>query len=100
MFQRSSLQDFFYRLSNNPQAWESLGFICILSIIGSAISVILFNILIKKSNPIFASSCTYLIPVVAVIWGLLDGEKVNIFQLLSILVILSGIWLINKKKKV
>ena len=94
------LQDIFYRLSNNPQAWESLGFICILSIIGSAISVILFNILIKKSNPIFASSCTYLIPVVAVIWGLLDGEKVNIFQLLSILVILSGIWLINKKKKV
>ncbi len=41
-------QDFFYRLSNNPQAWESLGFICILSIIGSAISVILFNTLIKK----------------------------------------------------
>jgi len=38
--------------------------------------------------------------VVAVIWGLIDGEKVNIYQLLSILVILSGIWLINKKKKV
>ena len=93
-------QDFFNRLSNNPQAWESLGFICILSVIGSAISVILFNILIKKSNPIFASSCTYLIPVVAVIWGVLDGEKVSVLQLLAILVILSGIWLINKKTKV
>jgi drug/metabolite transporter (DMT)-like permease len=74
-----------------------LGFVCILAIVGSAISVILFNVLIKKSTAIFASSCTYLIPVVAVMWGTLDGEKVVVFQLLAILIILSGIWLINKK---
>jgi drug/metabolite transporter (DMT)-like permease len=90
-------QDVFYRLSINPNAWESLGFISILAIVGSAISVILFNILIKNSNPIFASSCTYLIPVVAVIWGTLDNEKIVSVQLLAILIILSGIWLINKK---
>ena len=90
-------EDFFYRLRVNPLAWESLGFVCILAIVGSAISVILFNVLIKKSTAIFASSCTYLIPVVAVMWGTLDGEKVVVFQLLAILIILSGIWLINKK---
>ncbi len=90
-------EDVFYRLRVNPLAWESLGFVCILAIVGSAISVILFNVLIKNSTAIFASSCTYLIPVVAVMWGTLDGEKVVVFQLLAILIILSGIWLINKK---
>jgi len=90
-------QDIFYRLNANPQAWENLAFVSILAIIGSAISVILFNILIKNSNAIFASSCTYLIPVVAVIWGTIDGEEVVFAQFIAILIILSGIWLINKK---
>lgn len=81
----------------NPLVWESLGYISILAIVGSAISVILFNVLIKISNPIFASSCTYLIPIVAVFWGVFDGEKVVWQQLVAIVVVLLGIWLINKK---
>lgn len=89
--------DFFYRLKTIPNAWESLGYVSILAIIGSAISVILFNVLIKKSNAIFASSCTYLIPVVAMMWGVFDNERIVWPQYLSILVILVGIWLINKK---
>ena len=74
-----------------------MGYVSILAIVGSAISVILFNILIKKSNAIFASSCTYLIPVVAMMWGVFDNERIVWPQYLSILVILAGIWLINKK---
>ena len=89
--------DFFHRLQSIPKAWESLGYVSILAIVGSAISVILFNILIKKSNAIFASSCTYLIPVVAMMWGVFDNERIVWPQYLSILVILAGIWLINKK---
>lgn len=89
--------DFFYRLQTVPNAWKSLGYVSILAIVGSAISVILFNVLIKKSNAIFASSCTYLIPVVAMMWGVFDDEKIVWPQYLSILVILVGIWLINKK---
>ncbi len=89
--------DFFHRLQTVPKAWESLGYVSILAIVGSAISVILFNILIKKSNAIFASSCTYLIPVVAMMWGVFDNERIVWPQYLSILVILAGIWLINKK---
>lgn len=89
--------DVFHRLQTVPNAWKSLGYVSILAIVGSAISVILFNILIKKSNAIFASSCTYLIPVVAMMWGVFDDEKIVWPQYLSILVILAGIWLINKK---
>lgn len=89
--------DFFYRLQTTPNAWKSLGYVSILAIVGSAISVILFNVLIKKSNAVFASSCTYLIPVVAMMWGVFDNERIVWPQYLSILVILVGIWLINKK---
>jgi drug/metabolite transporter (DMT)-like permease len=89
----------FDHLAHTPGAWRSLGFVSILAILGSAISVILFNILIKISNPVFAASCTYLIPVVAVCWGLFDGERIAWQQLLAIAIILTGVWLINKKPK-
>lgn len=88
--------DILFRLNSSPNAWMSLAYISILAIVGSAISVILFNILIKKSNPVFASSCTYLIPVVAMLWGVFDNEKVVWQQQLAIIIILAGIWLINK----
>ncbi len=78
---------------------NSLGYISILAIFGTAISVVLFNQLIKLSGTVFASSCTYLIPVVAICWGLFDGEVVNLIQMGAVFVIIGGIWLINKPKK-
>ena len=83
-------------ISSSPLAWPSLGYISILAIVGSAISVILYNNLIKISGTVFASSCTYLIPVVAILWGVLDGETVNLIQLISMGVIILSVYLINK----
>lgn len=83
----------------NPLAMQSLGYISILAIVGSAISVVIYNTLIKMSGTVFAASCTYLIPVVAIGWGVYDGERVNGMQLLAVMVIIAGIWLINRKKK-
>ena len=91
-----SSTDFVFHLQTNPQAMSSLGFICILAIVGTALSVILYNVLIKSSGVIFASSCTYLIPVVAILWGLIDGESVNSIQILSILAIIFSVYLINR----
>ena len=88
--------DFTIRLSENPKAMSSLGYVCILAIVGTSLSVILFNILIKKAGVLFASSCTYLIPVVAVLWGLFDGENVNFAQILSIVAIILSVYLINR----
>ncbi len=90
--------DVFTVVQQHPKAMSSLGYISILAIVGTALSVVFFNVLIKLSGAVFASSCTYLIPVVAIVWGVFDGEKTNAVQLLSIFVILAGIWLINKKK--
>lgn len=85
--------------TESPYGASSLGYICILSIVGTAISVVVFNQLIKTSGTVFASSCTYLIPVVAIGWGLFDNEAINMIQIMAVLVIIGGIWLINSAKK-
>lgn len=90
--------DFSKRLANDPVALSSLGYTALLGIIGTATAVILFNILIKKASALFASSVTYLIPVVALGWGIADGEEVSVLHLFSIILILAGIFLINRQK--
>ena len=89
--------EFIHRLNTNPLAFQSLGYISILAIFGTAISVIIFNVLIRNTNALFASSVTYLIPVVAMAWGLLDGEAVLGLHFLWIGLILLGVYLVNKK---
>ena len=91
--------DVIQHAKNSPYGISALGYISILAIVGTAISVILFNLLIKLSGAVFASSCTYLIPIVAIGWGLMDGELVNAYQILAVIIIIGGIWLINTVKK-
>lgn len=88
--------DFTTHVSTSPLAMSSLGYISILAIVGSALSVIAYNVLIKNSGTVFAASCTYLIPVVAIGWGLVDGETVNFYQVFSIIVIILSVYLINR----
>lgn len=89
--------DFTTHAAQAPLAVQSLTYIAILAIVGTALSVILYNNLIKQAGMVFASSCTYLIPVVAIIWGLFDGETVNLKQVLSIVAIIVSVYLINRK---
>ncbi len=92
--------DFTQRISSGSPALVSFYYIVILGMFGTAVSLVLFNKLLKMSNPIFASSVTYFIPAVAVMWGLLDGEQLGLPHLLGLLTILFGVYLINKKKLV
>lgn len=71
----------------------------ILAVLGTAVCGILYNKLIHDVSPVFASKVTYLLPVVAVTLGLLDGEKFTIWYLLGALLILIGIYLIRAKKR-
>lgn len=91
--------DFQTHLTENPNGYNALGYICLLAIFGTAVAVILFNNLIKLSGIVFASSCTYLIPVVAIGWGLLDGETVTVIQFFAMGIVILGVWLINKKTR-
>jgi drug/metabolite transporter (DMT)-like permease len=90
--------DFVAVVKSNPKSWVALGYISILAVIGSALSVIIFNRLIKLSNALFASSVTYLIPVVAIFWGALDGEQILFMHVAWICVILIGVYLVNVQK--
>lgn len=89
--------DFVHRLQTNPLALHSLGFVSILAVFGTSLSVIVYNILIREAGALFAASVTYLMPVVAMGWGLYDGESVTWMHAVFILVILSGVFLVNKK---
>ena len=89
--------DFISVVQTHPGAVSAMGYIAILGVFGTALSVIIFNLLIKNSNPIFASSVTYLIPIVALLWGAYDKEPVNIMHFVWIGVILAGVYLVNRK---
>ncbi len=72
-------------------------FVAILGIIGTGIANVLFYKLIQISSPVFATSVTYLIPVVAFFWGLLDNEMLTPVQFVGAFIILIGVYLSSKK---
>jgi len=76
--------------------WMPLVSLMILGIFGTAIAQLLQYQLIKGTSALFASSSTYIIPVVAVFWGLLDGETFHLIHALSIAGILTAVVLIRK----
>lgn len=76
---------------------NSILYILILGIVGTGVANIIFFRLIQISSPIFATSVTYLIPIVAFFWGLLDNEMLTNIQFLGALIILVGVYLANKK---
>lgn len=76
-----------------------LGYIIFLGVIGTAISLILFNKLVKITNIVFSSSVTYLIPVVAVIWGLIDNEVLLLQHYVGMIFIIVGVLLANKGRR-
>lgn len=87
----------FITISALPQTQHAMLYIMVLGIVGTGIANICFFKLIQISSPVFASSVTYLIPIVAFFWGLLDNEMLTPFQFFGASVILIGVYLANKK---
>jgi len=79
-----------------PDYKINLLYIVILAISSSTIAVSIFYIFIEKVDVIMASLVTYLIPIVAILWGLLDGETISILQISSMVVILFGVYIVNR----
>jgi len=90
---------FFSKIGDRVQMQDAIWFVLALAILGTALANMYFNKLIHVSSPVFAASVTYLIPLVAILWGVWDGELINMYQLSGGLIILLGVWLVNKKKK-
>ena len=88
----------YFHIEKIQASTNALWYILILSVFGTALAKTLFNRLVQISSPIFSSSVTYLIPFVAIFWGVLDGEKLHISQIFYGGLVLLGIYLINKAK--
>ena len=84
--------------TDNDLLYDSLIYVLLLSFFGTAMAKILFNRLIQISSPVFASSVTYSMLIVSVIWGVLDGELFNFYQAVATILIIIGVYLSNKKK--
>jgi len=84
---------------NNEDVKVALFCLLILSIIGTVFAKILFNKFVQIASPVFASSVTYTLPIVALFWGLIDGEVFTLNQFFATVIILIGVYLANKKSK-
>jgi drug/metabolite transporter (DMT)-like permease len=85
------------KLASVPGAWTAFGFIALLALMSTAVAVSIFNKLVKMTTPLFASSVTYIMPIVSVMWGVLDGEKLFLSHFIGMSAILGGVYLANRK---
>jgi len=91
--------DFIEITSTQEEAPLHLFYIALLAIFGTAIAVMLFNMLIKRVSAVFSSSVTYIIPVFAIFWGLIDGETILMKQFIFIAIILIGVYIVNRDNR-
>lgn len=89
---------FIEQIRTSEVQWAGFGYLSILSIFGTALAAFPYYYLIQKTSAVFASTVTYTIPLVAVIWGALDGEIINIWYGFGGLLILLGVYLSGEKK--
>ena len=85
--------DFDVNSLKKQETIDSIIYVLILAVFGTALAKILFNKLIKISSPVFASSVTYSMLIVSIFWGLVDGEKFSIYQLIATIIIILGVLL-------
>lgn len=87
----------FFDITGVAEVQQSVMYILILGVVGTGIANIIFFKLIQISSPVFATSVTYLIPVVAFFWGLMDNESLTVIQFIGALIILAGVYLSARK---
>ncbi|MDA3867643.1 MAG: EamA family transporter [Salinivirgaceae bacterium] len=87
-------------VTQNPAWGYHLLALVTLGVVGTALALTLMNTLIGYVQPVFVSSTTYIVPVFAVFWGVVDGEQVLPVHILFMLLILFGVYLINTKGKI
>ncbi len=92
--------DFFaLPITTDTTLQTSMGYIAVLAIFGTAAAKVMFNKLVQISNAVFASSVTYLMPVISVLWGILDGETFTPLQFIATATIILGVYVGNSSKK-
>ncbi len=79
-----------------PEGMTAFYYVALLSIISTMIALIIFYKLVQDTNPVFASSVSYLVPIVALLWGIVDNEFIGMGHYVSLALIMLGIYMIRK----
>jgi len=85
--------DFIHTLQTVPEAWTGLGYITILSLFSTVLAGVIFFQLIQWTSPVFGSTVSYLVPLVSMVWGALDGEVISTIHFAGMGLILAGVYL-------
>lgn len=91
------LSGFFVGLNADKNLLAGLGFVSLLSVFGTGLAIMLNYRLLNISTPLFASTVTLLMPVVAIIWGIIDGEKLSLVQYFGGVIIIAGLLFLRSK---
>lgn len=90
--------DFIFIVMHNDAALASLFYLFLLGAVGTSFALVLFNKIIQMTTPVFASTVTYLIPIAAVMWGIIDNEALYPIHFVGMAMIISGVYIVNKNK--
>lgn len=90
--------DFIYRMGHVDYAWTALGYVSLLALVGTVAASVLFFRLIQWTSPVFSSTVAYLVPIIALFWGVLDGESIYFFHFIGMGLILAGVYLSRRKR--
>ncbi|WP_026451564.1 DMT family transporter [Aequorivita capsosiphonis] len=84
---------------SQTETLESLGYLVFLTVVSTTLVMFLFFKLVQDTSAVFASTISLLIPVIAVFWGILDGEIFTLWYALGGILVLIGVYFIQEKKK-
>ncbi|MEM1323635.1 MAG: DMT family transporter [Bacteroidota bacterium] len=85
--------DFVQILQQQEGAWLALGYIVLLALFGTVFASFFFFRLVQITSAVFASTVSYLIPLVALMWGFVDGEPITLYHLIGMSLILGGVYI-------
>lgn len=89
--------DYVTTVQTVPGAWTASAYVALLALLSTAIAVLIFNKLVRITTPLFASMVTYIMPLVSVMWGVLDGEHLFVTHFIGMALILGGVYLANRR---
>lgn len=89
--------DFIPRMGTLPNPWLSIGYVVLLSWVGTVLATVIFFRVIQQTSAIFGATVAYLMPIVAMLWGVADGEKIGLLHLSCMAVILCGVYLSRRQ---
>lgn len=92
------MSDISQRVQDHPEGMQSLGYVVLLGAMGTGAANFIYFRITQKAGPLYASSVTYLIPIVAYLWAIADGESIGITQIISAALILCGVALLRRSQ--